>query len=161
MVGQGAIQMSRTDYFERAMDFVLKWEGGYVHHPDDPGGETNFGISKRAYPHLDIKGLTEAGAKEIYRMDYWEAAGCDDGFDWPMCLVVFDTAVNMGVMRALRLVEESPDWKDYSKKPSDWRDYIMQRIELYTVYSKNPKNLVFLRGWLNRVLDLYRVAKGG
>ena len=36
--------------FQKAIEFVLRWEGGYVNDPDDPGGETNFGISKRAHP---------------------------------------------------------------------------------------------------------------
>ena len=40
--------------FEQCIDHVLKHEGGYVDDPKDLGGETNFGISKRAYPELDI-----------------------------------------------------------------------------------------------------------
>jgi hypothetical protein len=64
-----------SEHFERAVAFVLRHEGGYVNDPRDPGGETKYGISKRAYPRLDIKGLTEADAKEIYRRDYWEKAG--------------------------------------------------------------------------------------
>ena len=51
--------------FEEAVKSVLKHEGGYVNDPKDPGGETNFGISKRAFPDLDIKNLTEEDAIEI------------------------------------------------------------------------------------------------
>ncbi len=57
--------------FEAAIDVVLKHEGGYVCHPDDPGGETKFGISKRRYPELDIPALTRAEAVAIYRRDFW------------------------------------------------------------------------------------------
>ncbi|MBI5343968.1 MAG: hypothetical protein HZB83_01285, partial [Deltaproteobacteria bacterium] len=46
------------DNFERAIAFVLRHEGGYANDPRDPGGETNFGISKRAYPMLNIKDLS-------------------------------------------------------------------------------------------------------
>ena len=51
--------------FDEIIDVVLHHEGGYVNDPKDPGGETNYGISKRAYPDVDIKNLTEDGAKDI------------------------------------------------------------------------------------------------
>ena len=38
--------------FETAVNTTLQYEGGYVNDPNDPGGETNFGISKKAYPNL-------------------------------------------------------------------------------------------------------------
>ena len=58
--------------FERAIAFVLKHEGGYVNSPNDPGGETNFGISKRANPTVDIRALTRETATAIYRARYWD-----------------------------------------------------------------------------------------
>lgn len=57
--------------FEPAIEIVLDNEGGYVNDPKDPGGETKFGISKAAYPNVDIANLTVDQAKEIYRKDYW------------------------------------------------------------------------------------------
>ena len=62
--------------FDEIIEVVLHHEGGYVNDPKDPGGETNYGISKRAYPDVDIKNLTEDGAKDIYRRDYWEKYRC-------------------------------------------------------------------------------------
>ena len=44
--------------FDDAVEIVLQNEKGYVNDPADPGGETNWGISRRAYPHLDIANLT-------------------------------------------------------------------------------------------------------
>lgn len=67
-----------SENFEKAVAFVLRHEGGYTNDNRDPGGETKFGISKRAYPSLDIKNLTEEQAKVIYRRDYWDRAGCGD-----------------------------------------------------------------------------------
>ena len=52
--------------FDEIIEVVLHHEGGYVNDPKDPGGETNFGISKRAYPDVDMKTLTKEGAKDIY-----------------------------------------------------------------------------------------------
>ena len=60
-----------TTNFLRAVKEVLKIEGGYVNNPNDRGGETKYGISKRAYPNVDIKNLTLDKAKQIYYNDYW------------------------------------------------------------------------------------------
>jgi len=56
--------------FDNAVNFVLQWEGGYSNDPEDPGKETNFGISKKSYPGLDIKNLTKEKAREIYYLDF-------------------------------------------------------------------------------------------
>lgn len=93
-------------YFERAIDVVLAEEGGYVNDPRDPGGETKFGISKRQYPDIDIAALSVSAAKDIYRRDYWDVCKCDD-LPWPMCLFVFDSAVNQGVGAAVRMLQRA------------------------------------------------------
>jgi len=136
-----------NDNFEKSVAFVLKWEGGYIDDKSDPGGETKYGISKRSYPALDIKNLTMDEAKAIYRKDYWERSGCD-GVPWPMCLVVFDTAVNMGLSRA----------SEFRGRATDWRDYLLLRIEFYCALARRTPR--FLRGWINRVTDLYGAAQG-
>ena len=89
---------NETD-FDKALRFVLKFEGGYVNDPRDPGGETNFGISKRAYPDLDIASLTRQAAGQIYFKDYWQASGADK-LAWPLNVIHFDTSVNCGIARA-------------------------------------------------------------
>jgi lysozyme family protein len=55
--------------FLEAVAHLLHDEGGYVDNPADPGGETNFGISKQSYPDVDIKNLTAEQATEIYYRD--------------------------------------------------------------------------------------------
>ena len=50
--------------FDEIIEKVLEHEGGYVNDPDDLGGETKYGITKRFYPDVDIKNLTIDGAKE-------------------------------------------------------------------------------------------------
>ena len=90
--------------FDQAFERLLGHEGGYVNNPADPGGETNFGISKRDYPGEDIKGMTLDRAKTIYRRDYWGPAGCDavpDGVRFDL----FDFAVNSGVRTAIRALQ--------------------------------------------------------
>lgn len=92
--------------FDQAFERLIGHEGGYVNHPDDPGGETNFGISKRSYPGEDIKGLTLARAKEIYKRDFWGPAGCD-ALPESAKFQVFDAAVNSGVYRAIKLIQRT------------------------------------------------------
>ena len=58
------------EHFSEIIPIVLRHEGGYVNDPLDKGGETNYGISKRSYPHLDIHSLTLADAKTIYKRDF-------------------------------------------------------------------------------------------
>ncbi len=60
--------------FLSAAERLLEHEGSaYVQHPDDRGGPTKFGLSRRAYPQLDIAALAKEQALEIYRRDYWDA----------------------------------------------------------------------------------------
>ena len=90
--------------WQETIDIILKHEGGYVNDPRDAGGETNFGISKRAYPHIDIARLSFLAAERIYWTDYWLKCQCDrlpDGLD----LMVMDFAVNAGVSRASKVLQ--------------------------------------------------------
>lgn len=94
--------------FERVIGRVLAHEGGYVNDPADAGGETNFGISKRAYPHLDIAALTREDAKDIYRRDYWDRLTLDRLETDPMLRgSIFDMAVNAGPGRAVTLLQRA------------------------------------------------------
>ena len=83
-------------------------EGGYVFDPDDRGGETNFGISKRSYPHLDIKNLTSEDAKEIYYRDFWDTPKMKlTAFSPKVSKELFDTGVNMGMPRVRKMLQEA------------------------------------------------------
>lgn len=81
--------------FDAAFSIVVGIEGGYVNDPQDPGGETKYGISKRRYPNEDIPNLTLERAKFLFQRDYWNAHGCEQ-VGWTEALLVFDCAVNGG-----------------------------------------------------------------
>ena len=81
---------------------MLRHKGGYVHHPNDSGGETKFGISKRAHPELDIRSLTEAEARVIYHDEYWLPSRVEEMPDRIRPLY-FDMCVNHGLTSAARL----------------------------------------------------------
>jgi lysozyme family protein len=81
--------------FLAAFAILIGEEGGYTFDSADPGGETKFGISKRAYPGVDIAALTLADARTIYYRDYFQPMRCDE-LPHPMPLIAFDAAVNDG-----------------------------------------------------------------
>lgn len=89
--------------FDIVFDRVISVEGGYSNIPADSGGETNWGISKRAYPALDIKTLTREDAKAIYKRDYWDRLACD-GRNPAVAFQMFDFAVNSGVGAVLKML---------------------------------------------------------
>lgn len=122
--------------FQAAVSNVLASEGGYVNHPSDPGGETNFGISKRAYPHLDIRNLTRADAVDIYRRDYWAKVpeSLPDDLRW----MVFDACVNHGAGAALGWLKVNPTMASFTAA----------RLKFYTAISTWQ---TFGRGWMRRV----------
>jgi lysozyme family protein len=97
--------------FETSFDRLLGNEGGYVNDPKDPGGETNWGISKRSYPQLDIKNLSRNQAKAIYLTDFWCRAKMDE-FDQAIAFQAFDAAVNHGIETSVRLLQRAADVAD-------------------------------------------------
>lgn len=97
--------------FTRAMDRLLSSEGGYVNNPADPGGETNWGIAKRSYPHVNIKDLTRAMAIEIYRNDFWHPIG-GDTLPFALGFQLLDAAVNSGIGNAIRWLQRAVNVAD-------------------------------------------------
>lgn len=153
--------------FDAAVGFVLRHEGGYSTDPNDPGGETSWGISKRSYPALDIEALTREEAIGIYRTDYWMAARCDE-LPGQVALLVFDAAVNQGLGAAVRMLQEELGVAT---------DGVLGPVTLTAATSRNHDDLAlgycarramryattanldrYGRGWFRRLLDAYRTA---
>jgi len=151
--------------FRQAVAWVLGMEGGYSNDPDDPGGETKFGISKRSYPHLDIADLTREEAEDIYLRDYWLKCKCD-AFPPQIAVALFDAAVNQGPGKAIRLLQRALGVEDDGVIGDDTLGAAMRAIpgELLIQYLShravdyarlNPK---YHRGWFVRLFGLQRVA---
>src|SRR5690625_3237596 len=75
---------------------LLGHEGGYANRAAELGGETKYGISKRWYPHLDIKSLTEEDALKIYYEDWWTKYNYDKIDDLELAAKVMDLSINVG-----------------------------------------------------------------
>lgn len=101
--------------------WILRAEGGYVDDPDDPGGATRYGISLRylrgkgglgdidgdgVVDADDIRALTEQDAIRFFLDDFWSPCRCDELPD-PIAIALADGAVNMGVRRAVMLLQET------------------------------------------------------
>jgi len=97
--------------FDQIIDRVLAHEGGYVDDPDDPGGETKYGISKKAYPKVNIKGLTKEDAKGIYKKDYWDRYKMEN-LPPELRYIYYDMVVNMGIRNAGKVLQRAANNKN-------------------------------------------------
>ena len=162
--------------FESALPFILRWEGGFVDHPSDPGGRTNKGVTQRTYtnwlsqrglPERDVKQITDAEVKAIYEKDYWLPPRCNE-LPSQLDLVQFDTAVNMGVGRAVRFLQaavgcgadgrygtETAQAVARCEARTTLAAYCEAREAFYRrLVAAKPDLKVFLAGWLNRLNSL-------
>jgi lysozyme family protein len=165
-----------TAGFAASLPFVLRWEGGLVDHPADPGGRTNKGVTQRVYdqwrarqglPARDVKHLEDAELHAIYEAGYWIPPRCDL-LERQLDLVQFDTAVNMGVKRAVRFLQSAVDCEvdgDFGPgteaavaacdQGSVLETYCALREKYYRhLVDVNPKLAVFAKGWMNRLTAL-------
>ena len=164
--------------FETSLPFILRWEGGYVNHRNDPGGPTNRGITQKVYDawrlrqgmqQRDVQLLEETEMRAIYEAGYWIPPRCDL-LKSQLDLVQFDTAVNMGVGRAVRFLQGvagcavDGDFGPGTERAvagcdhgSAMAAYCDAREQFYRrLVEKDSKFGVFLKGWLNRLNALRR-----
>ncbi len=146
--------------FETAINRILSHEGGYVDNPADPGGRTQWGISQRSYPNLDIKSLTRDQAIALYERDFWEPIKASS-FPVGVGYQLLDFAVNSGATTALRCLQRAIGVADDGHigpitmevlKQLEPHDLIMrflaERLEFMTRCANWPNAS---RGWTRRI----------
>lgn len=160
----------KTDWPD-AMNFVFEQEGGYGVDPNDPGGETNLGISKKSYPNEDIKAMTKERAMEIYLRDFWMPCKCDE-LPRVICLNLFDSAINQGVGTAIKTLQKSlgglvidgvigPKTLAAAQAASPRKQslFLAQRLVAYhELMVLRPKLEVFALNWFHRVIALAKLV---
>ncbi len=104
-----------SDKFLKAFDYVISNEGGYVFDKNDAGGETKYGISKKAYPALDIRALSLEDARKIYHRDFWLKGKFEQIEDKNVATQLFDFAVNFGLRAATICSTEGLAFRGYKK----------------------------------------------
>ena len=150
------------DNFKMAVNLTLEKEGILSNHKDDAGGLTKYGISQTAYPKLDIAALTKEEAIKIYKRDYWDKAMCGE-IPYPLDVLLFDTAVNHGVVKAIKIMQESLNITAdgvigqktlaaaRTAKNSIYTVFMINRLFAYTQAKSWP---TFKEGWRNRLVKL-------
>ena len=161
--------------YDKCLETILHHEGGYVNHPEDPGGETNLGVTKRVYQEWggtkDMKDLTFDDVAPIYKKNYWDKMKCDDlpsGLD----LCVFDFGVNAGPGRAAKYLQTligtvadggiGPNTlaklKEYTDKTGVKETITNYQNERQRYYEKLSTFKTFGRGWTRRVEETTKLA---
>ncbi len=185
--------------FETSLALVLRHEGGYVFDPDDPGGETYRGIARRYHPdwpgwaivdghkaeggdfpaRLGADEALQAQVAEFYRINFWNRLWGDRLPDQALADELLDTAVNMGVRRAVAFLQEALNL--LNRNQHDYLDLaedgllgpktlaalhtclahdgahllklcnLLQGMHYIDTARRNPVQEKFLRGWLSRV----------
>jgi lysozyme family protein len=174
--------MTYPKLFEVALNFTLKWEGGYVNHPKDPGGPTKYGITQKTYdecrkqlglPEKKVSQLTYEEAEKIYFFRYWaEVARVTEQLWFEFRVALFDTFVQFGVSGGTQLWQMAlgikvdgiwgPITESVTKTYINRNDsataalaLVAERIKYRAKRVKEaPGQAVFLGGWLNRDTDL-------
>ena|ERR1035437_7603372 len=165
--------------FDTAMAFVLASEGGYVFDPRDNGGETNLGVTDKQDGKVDrlidvngdgtlmvpVKDLTIDQAKVVYRRNYWTPTHCDE-LSPGRALIIVDTAVNMGVHQAIKLIQRVGGLtEDGCFGPHTLAAAKVLDIEAYgaarlAIYKQLSGWATYGHGWSIRVTKVISTAKG-
>lgn len=153
--------------FDDCFQLLLLHEGGFVEHPDDPGGATRWGVTEavaRANGYQgDMRELPIEVAKDIYRRRFWDAVRADDLPDG-VRYFVFDGAVNSGPVQSVKWLQRALGITDdgvvgpqtiaaaKALKPEPLKTALLaQRLRFMSGLANWPS---FSRGWARRVADL-------
>lgn len=168
--------------FENAFQKTIGLEGGYVNNPLDRGGETKYGISKRAHPDLDIKNLTIDQARLFYRSRYWDPLRLDELESDLIMDEIFDTAVNCGKRGAALIAQKALNFLGENVAVDGWfgQETIgrlnfwlgkdvqalfktlngFQFILYVDIVTKDPYQRIFSRGWMKRIQQYSAEGRG-
>jgi lysozyme family protein len=157
-----------TGNFKECLALILKSEGGYINHPSDPGGRTNFGVTQRVWEEYTgheadekiMRGLTPEKVAPLYEQRYWRPCYGEilpRGLDF-LC---FSFGVNAGSGRSVKLLQQSLGLVSdgvigprvmQKLRESNIADVIKGFSESRREYYKSLKTFpIFGKGWLNRV----------
>ena len=161
--------------YDKCLETILHHEGGYVNHPQDPGGETNLGVTKRVYQEhggtKDMKDLLVEDVAPIYKKGYWDKMKGDDlpgGLD----LCVFDFGVNAGPGRAAKFLQQmigttvdggiGPNTlaklEEYIRENGE-HEAVNKYQEMRQKYYENLSTFAtFGKGWTRRVEETTKLA---
>jgi lysozyme family protein len=166
--------------FQKAVERVVSVEGGYSDHEADRGGSTKFGITQQTLAQFrgvpvsddDVRDLTEEEAHRIYKKFYWDVMNLDSVKSEKIAEVLFDQAVNRGVVPVVKYMQQVLGLKADGKvgivtitalnsAPEQLTCLLLiekAQIEYVRIVERNPSQIVFLEGWIRRTHSLFDVV---
>jgi len=136
--------------FEICFDITLKWEGGFVDNPRDPGGCTNMGITLETLSRFeghhatraDVMNLRREDAATIYHWHYWQPIN-GDNLPLGVAIIAFDICVNMGLGRILPWLSQTANFEPKARimKLHALRCGFWRGLRIFNIFGK---------GWLRR-----------
>jgi len=164
--------------FRHIFEKTLANEGGYVLHevPGDKGGMTYAGISRRHWPdwegwkYIDVDmgsfhHSAQRCVEKFYHLKFWSLVG-GNLIDYDsIAYSIYDFAVNVGVKTAVKMIQKCLGVKADGVMGPITLSYINSELDpdiLMTEFSrrkedryiaicrKDPTQLKFLQGWINR-----------
>lgn len=156
---------------ESIINDVILREGAASNDPADHGGRTQYGISEKANPQAWADGkVTEAEARAIYEQKYVKGPGFDKIHDLNLRAQLVDFGVNSGPQLAIMKLQEcvgadvdgalgpqTLQLLDGIYAPDINNRLVSARIKMIgKIVTKNPSQLKWLNGWLNRALEFLR-----
>lgn len=150
--------------FDEAFTRLMGHEGGYSNNPADKGGATNWGVTEAVARQNgytgDMKDLGQSFAKIIYRKLYWDAVSADQ-LPPDVRFAVFDAAVNSGVNRAIKWLQQALGIAEDGTIGSQTLSAARQAIGSITAVRIHGIRLLFMtnqpnwstfgRGWAARI----------
>ena len=157
--------------FGKAFDLLIGNEGGYVNNPKDPGGETNWGITKsvavaNGYAG-DMRTMPKEVAKGIYKKMYWDKLQCDQ-LPFVVAFQLFDAGVNHGNSQAVKFLQRALSVADDGvigaktisavSKLEDLQIVMLFNAERIEFYAALKTFSTFGKGWVRRVASNLKLA---
>lgn len=158
------------EIFPKAFSYVLGNEGGYSNDPNDPGGETKYGISDKLLSRIDlfnpsktIKDLTLDDAKLLYKRVFWDRHNIGKIKSDRIAIKVFDSCVNIGPSKAIRMMQKIIGaTKDGICGPEtirlinkyDEKAFLSSYVYELIIYYASLHNGKYFSGWLARANKL-------
>ena len=167
------------EVYRKAIEQMLKHEGGYTNNINDNGGETYRGISRKYFSRWEGWSIIDSTDHFDDRLDemvinfykefFWDALKLEMVEDEQTAIILLDFSVNIGkkaiTKKIQRITGVTPDGTIgpvtiQAINSMDSRTFIYQILlevtDLYvTIVNRNKSQKVFLLGWLNRVMDSY------
>lgn len=153
--------------FDTAFHKLLGSEGGYVDHPSDPGGATNWGVTQsvaRANGYTGhMRDFPVDMAKAIYWRQYWVPIKADD-LPPAIRYAVFDAAVNSGAKQAVKWLQRAigvnddgvvgPQTMTFARAANP--DFVLRRMlgDRLQFMTDLKTWQVFGRGWARRIAEV-------